>query len=227
MIIGSCPVSPVSESDLKLNLNIKQLHSVPEDNISLHGSINLDPVLDPYVSEQLHLQKHNYNEIESELSQVLDPIDWATYEPYLWTIEQKCQYKTSVLFGSLSCLNLNNSQQFNNSKFTMMTHDEELDTNMMGVANVVPRFQYLPIRMPQVHLSSQLKKNKILESLLATPEIDDPTWCFSFANIGTEKLSDATNEEKHTNEEISTFTSLQVNFKFNLIFDIVVKYVVL
>ena len=34
----------------------------------------------------------------------LDPIDWATYEPYLWANEAAAQPRTAVLFGALARL---------------------------------------------------------------------------------------------------------------------------
>lgn len=35
----------------------------------------------------------------------LDPIDWATYEPYLWQNVATFCHRTATLFGSLTLLN--------------------------------------------------------------------------------------------------------------------------
>lgn len=36
------------------------------------------------------------------LQERLDPIDWATYEPYLWANEAAVRPRTAVLFGCLT-----------------------------------------------------------------------------------------------------------------------------
>ena len=43
--------------------------------------------------------------LETSLQERLDPIDWATYEAYLWKNEATCYQRCSVLFGALFQLN--------------------------------------------------------------------------------------------------------------------------
>lgn len=43
--------------------------------------------------------------LETSLQERLDPIDWATYEAYLWRNEATCYHRCSVLFGALFQLN--------------------------------------------------------------------------------------------------------------------------
>ena len=47
------------------------------------------------------------NEVEELLHSPsrLDPIDWATYEPYLWQNVATFCHRTATLFGSLTLLN--------------------------------------------------------------------------------------------------------------------------
>ena len=47
------------------------------------------------------------NEVEELLHSPgrLDPIDWATYEPYLWQNVATFGHRTASLFGSLTLLN--------------------------------------------------------------------------------------------------------------------------
>lgn len=42
-----------------------------------------------------------FQSLEASLSSQLDPIDWATYEPYLWSNEATYYQRASTLFGAL------------------------------------------------------------------------------------------------------------------------------
>eukprot|EP00899_Mesostigma_viride_P014150 jgi/Mesvir1/22736/Mv14139-RA.1 len=75
------------------------------------------------------------------LSGQLDPIDWATYEPYLWAGAQRYYQRVAVLFGSLAQLRRLYTEQLFRVPFSA-------DTNVLNVAAHVPRFSYLPISAP-------------------------------------------------------------------------------
>lgn len=73
----------------------------------------------------------------------LDPIDWATYEPYLWANEACFYQRAGVLAGSLGCL-----QPLHAGASGKLPASAE--TNTMNVSPALPRFAYLPISQPQV-----------------------------------------------------------------------------
>lgn len=75
------------------------------------------------------------------LCQKLDPIDWATYEPYLWENERQAYQRTAVLFGFLVQLN----RMYTDTVQKLPTNT---DTNTLKMHASVPRFTYLPISAP-------------------------------------------------------------------------------
>nr|ADI48326.1 VPS51/67 family protein [Corchorus olitorius] len=74
------------------------------------------------------------------LSQKLDPIDWLTYEPYLWENERQKYLRHAVLFGFFVQLN----RMYTDTMQKLPTNSE---SNIMR-CSVVPRFKYLPISAP-------------------------------------------------------------------------------
>ncbi|KAJ8646016.1 hypothetical protein MRB53_007764 [Persea americana] len=74
------------------------------------------------------------------LSQRLDPIDWATYEPYLWENEKQSYQRYAVLFGFLVQLN----RIYTNTVQKLPSNSE---SNILRCSSV-PRFKYLPISAP-------------------------------------------------------------------------------
>ncbi|XVE62118.1 hypothetical protein DITRI_Ditri06bG0093300 [Diplodiscus trichospermus] len=74
------------------------------------------------------------------LSQKLDPIDWLTYEPYLWENVRQIYLRHSVLFGFFVQLN----RMYTDTIQKLPTNSE---SNIMR-CSVVPRFKYLPISVP-------------------------------------------------------------------------------
>lgn len=46
-------------------------------------------------------RQQGFDSLESMLSSQLDPIDWATYEPYLWSNEATFYQRAGTLFGIL------------------------------------------------------------------------------------------------------------------------------
>ncbi|KAM4084703.1 hypothetical protein ACJW30_08G153500 [Castanea mollissima] len=76
----------------------------------------------------------------NRLSQRLDPIDWLTYEPYLWENERQSYLRHAVLFGFYVQLN----RMYTDTVQKLPTNSE---SNIMR-CSTVPRFKYLPISAP-------------------------------------------------------------------------------
>ncbi|KAK4479236.1 hypothetical protein RD792_014747 [Penstemon davidsonii] len=80
------------------------------------------------------------NQLIIRLSQRLDPIDWLTYEPYLWENERQAYLRHAVLFGFFVQLN----RLYMDTVQKLPSHSE---SNTMRCSKV-PRFNYLPISAP-------------------------------------------------------------------------------
>ncbi|PRW61105.1 conserved oligomeric Golgi complex subunit 1 [Chlorella sorokiniana] len=93
-------------------------------------------------------------QLESSLSDRLDPIDWATYEPYLYANKQRAAARSQVLFGLL--LRGERAQAAAGAAATAGGMPAE--SNILRVAPVGPRFSYLPVSTPVALMrqSSQL-----------------------------------------------------------------------
>ncbi|KAL5549142.1 hypothetical protein UlMin_004373 [Ulmus minor] len=76
----------------------------------------------------------------NHLTQRLDPIDWLTYEPYLWENERQSYQRHAVLFGFFVQLN----RMYTDTVQKLPTNSE---SNIMRCSSV-PRFKYLPISAP-------------------------------------------------------------------------------
>lgn len=76
----------------------------------------------------------------NRFSQRLDPIDWLTYEPYLWENERQSYLRHAVLFGFFVQLNRMYTD-------TMQKLPSNPESNIMR-CSTVPRFKYLPISAP-------------------------------------------------------------------------------
>jgi hypothetical protein len=75
---------------------------------------------------------------------LLDPIDWATYEPHLWSNAQRFYSRTAVLLGVLGQL----SKPYGDA--SRAAAGAAADINALNVLPVVPRFHYLPISTPSL-----------------------------------------------------------------------------
>jgi hypothetical protein len=61
--------------------------------------------------------------LHEALASQLDPIDWATYEPYLWNNVARCYQRSAVLLGSLVQLKrLHAGKQPPPRPFSLLTH---------------------------------------------------------------------------------------------------------
>ncbi|KAF5459309.1 hypothetical protein F2P56_023265 [Juglans regia] len=76
----------------------------------------------------------------NRLSKRLDPIDWLTYEPYLWENERQSYLRHAVLFGFFVQLNRMYTD-------TVQKLPNNSESNIMR-CSTVPRFKYLPISAP-------------------------------------------------------------------------------
>ncbi|KAM0925794.1 hypothetical protein ACQ4PT_003957 [Festuca glaucescens] len=93
------------------------------------------------------------NKLISKFSQRLDPIDWATYEHYLWENEKQSYKRCVVLFGFLVQLN-----HMYTGAVQKLPTKANTDSNIMRCSQV-PRFKYLPISAPA--LSSRTPKSSL------------------------------------------------------------------
>ncbi|XP_008796616.2 conserved oligomeric Golgi complex subunit 1-like [Phoenix dactylifera] len=101
----------------------------------------------PFRRKQPELQPGSANtelamKMINKLSQRLDPIDWAIYEPYLWENEKQSYKRFAVLFGFLVQLN----RMYTDTVQKLPTKSNT-DSNIMR-CSTVPRFKYLPISAP-------------------------------------------------------------------------------
>ncbi|XP_008794001.2 conserved oligomeric Golgi complex subunit 1-like [Phoenix dactylifera] len=95
------------------------------------------PQLQPGYANREHVMK-----LINKLSQRLDPIDWAIYEPYLWENEKQSYKRYAVLFGFFVQLN----RMYTDTVQKLPTKSNT-DSNIMR-CSTVPRFKYLPISAP-------------------------------------------------------------------------------
>lgn len=106
------------------------------------------------------------------ISDAIDPIDWATYEPYLRQLEERYYHRTSVLLGEFMNLNRMHRGRLENS-FGTSSRIHLSSDNSMNVHSA-PRFMYLPISMPVVRsgLGSSRRLTKSLKTSRMTRGID-------------------------------------------------------
>ncbi|XP_061352172.1 conserved oligomeric Golgi complex subunit 1 isoform X1 [Gastrolobium bilobum] len=94
------------------------------------------------------------DQLLNRFSQRLDPIDWLTYEPYLWENERQSYLRHAVLFGFFVQLN----RMYTDTVQKLPTNSE---SNILR-CSTVPRFKYLPISAPA--LSSRGTKKSFTPS---------------------------------------------------------------
>ncbi|KAL1342399.1 hypothetical protein HN51_028961 [Arachis hypogaea] len=85
------------------------------------------------------IREHS-DQLLNRLSQRLDPIDWLTYQPYLWENERQSYLRHAVLFGFFVQLN----RKYTDTVQKLPTNSE---SNILR-CSTVPRFKYLPISAP-------------------------------------------------------------------------------
>lgn len=127
--------SNASESNAKEEASKNSTLKSPFRRKQLQGSASKDPVMG----------------LIRRLSQRLDPIDWATYEPYLWENEKQSYKRFSVLFGFLVQLN----RMYTDTVQKLPTRSNT-DSNILR-CSTIPRFKYLPISAPALSSRGQHK----------------------------------------------------------------------
>ena len=81
--------------------------------------------------------------ITQSLIKGLDPIDWATYEPYLWENEARCYVRCSVLLGSFVQL-----YKLHKDVSTAASKKRTPTSSTTSTASETLRFSYLPVSLP-------------------------------------------------------------------------------
>lgn len=81
--------------------------------------------------------------ITQSLIKGLDPIDWATYEPYLWGNEARCYVRCSVLLGSFVQL-----YKLHKDVSTAASKKRTPTSSTTSTASETLRFSYLPVSLP-------------------------------------------------------------------------------
>ncbi|ONK64678.1 uncharacterized protein A4U43_C07F28700 [Asparagus officinalis] len=121
----------------------KDLNNIPKPSVrrrQLQESASKDPVIG----------------LIRRLSQRLDPIDWATYEPYLWENEKQSYKRYAVMFGFLVQLN----RMYTDTVQKLPTRSNT-ESNILR-CSTIPRFKYLPISAPA--LSSRGQNRSTLQT---------------------------------------------------------------
>ncbi len=90
--------------------------------------------------------------LQKQLTNTFDPIDWATYEPYLWGNERRSYRRCAVLLGGF--VQLSNLYQDASIKTT--------NASSTSPATPVARFTYLPVSLPTLRgVHAERGKGKI------------------------------------------------------------------
>jgi hypothetical protein len=97
---------------------------------------------------------------------MLDPIDWATYEPHLWAHAQRYYGRTAVLLGTLAQL----SRPYGDAGARPAPGAPAADINTLSVLPVVPRFHYLPISTPSAASLSRARGAALAAQVLGATD---------------------------------------------------------
>ncbi|CAN0898933.1 Conserved oligomeric Golgi complex subunit 1 [Linum grandiflorum] len=112
--------------------------SVQESSRNPKVKVSLRMRKDPNQTEAVFRERINV--LIRSYSQRLDPIDWQTYEAYLWENARQSYLRHAVLFGFFVQLN----RMYTDTVHKLPTNPE---SNIMR-CSTVPRFKYLPISAP-------------------------------------------------------------------------------
>ncbi|KAA8529701.1 hypothetical protein F0562_034199 [Nyssa sinensis] len=131
--------------------------------------------------------KERIDGLVNRLSQRLDPIDWLTYEPYLWENERQSYLRHAVLFGFFVQLNRMYTD-------TVQKFPSNSESNIMR-CSMVPRFKYLPISAPALSSRGATKAS-------TSTSVDD--------------VSSRSSWKSYTNEELSRKMDIDENSTFGV-----------
>ncbi|GFY99877.1 Vps51/Vps67 family (components of vesicular transport) protein [Actinidia rufa] len=126
------------------------------------------------VNQTKSVIREQVDSLVNSLSQKLDPIDWLTYEPYLWENERQSYLRHAVLFGFFVQLN----RMYTDTVQKLPTNSE---SNIMR-CSTVPRFKYLPISAPALSSRGTSKAS-------TSTSIDDASSRNSWRSYTNEELS--------------------------------------
>ncbi|KAG1666478.1 hypothetical protein FOA52_004860 [Chlamydomonas sp. UWO 241] len=132
---------------------------------------------DPAVTAAVAARRRECARLEGELQDRLDPIDWATYEPYFWRNVARYTARTSVLFGTLLQLARGSSgtgssdggRAFTAASAAASTTVAAGDMNALSLLPVAPRFQYLPISAPATGAHHHYGGGRVAAALPGAP----------------------------------------------------------
>ncbi|KAG6586132.1 Conserved oligomeric Golgi complex subunit 1, partial [Cucurbita argyrosperma subsp. sororia] len=139
------------------------------------------------ISEEKSVVRERVNALTDCLSKKLDPIDWQTYEPYLWENERQTYLRHAVLFGFFVQLN----RMYTDTVQKLPSNSE---SNIMRCLTV-PRFKYLPISAPVLSSKGGMK------ATISTPSDD---------------ISSRNSWKAYTNGELSQKIDLNDNSSFGV-----------
>lgn len=126
------------------------------------------------VQQAKSLYRERLEGLVNRLSQRLDPIDWLTYEPYLWENERQSYLRHAVLFGFFVQLH----RMYTDTMQKLPTNSE---SNIMR-CSTVPRFKYLPISAPALSAKGTSKAS-------SSTSMDDVSARSSWKSYTQEELS--------------------------------------
>ena len=92
------------------------------------------------------------DKLQKQLTNELDPIDWATYEPHLWENERRAYRRCSVLLGGF--IQLSNLYQDTSVKPASSA------SSKLVTAKPVARFTYLPVSLPTLRGGANADRTK-------------------------------------------------------------------
>lgn len=189
---------PVPKRDTSIDVFQRSLSTVPEEALSFYES---NPKTDPSIQKAVQESRQLSKALETELSNILDPIDWATYEPHLWKAEARWYCRTSVLFGCIG------STMQNLHSDTSVKLPLGSETNCFHAAPISSRFQYLPVRPALLPDKTSRAAASVNYASLVEPE-EDPESDYSFSDFD----QIAMRSEPRASESVSRFGS----FAFDL-----------
>ncbi|XP_055828827.1 conserved oligomeric Golgi complex subunit 1 [Solanum dulcamara] len=177
------------------------------DSSANEESLKMPKVKHPFRRKQdVQLNKsvseERVNGLISSFAQGLDPIDWLTYEPYLWENERQSYLRHAVLLGFFVQLN----RMYTDTAQKLPTNSE---SNIMR-CSAVPRFKYLPISAPALSSRGTAKAS-------ISASIDDVSSRSPWKSYTNEELSRKVDIDEHSSSGITTpflKSFMQVGSKF-------------
>jgi len=189
--------------------------AVPQSSLLTAPLLQAD-LQDPAVMAAVVNRKREVSNLEQQLQDRLDPIDWATYEPYLWANVQRYYQRVAILYGSLVQLQRvhpetgasGRTQLPAGSTISYGATAAAAEMNPINVLPVVPRFQYLPISAPSAGAAGSstalaaaggMTSSRSRLNLVATPassngnlaaaSTGDLAGSYSFAELGSSRAA--------------------------------------